>query len=90
MRAANSGISSKNLPNAENRGYGISTTKNMLIFGLGGEYMMVSGSAIYLANKFDSAYFKLPDNLRFNGTIVALRIPYVNDDFRYIDYIEHK
>ena len=38
MRAANSGISAKNLPDAENRGYGISTTKKMLVDGMGGQY----------------------------------------------------
>ena len=42
IKAANRGISSKNLPDAENRGYGIRTSKGMLVDGLGGQYMMIS------------------------------------------------
>lgn len=88
MRAANSGISTKNLPDAENRGYGISTTRKMLVEGMGGQYMMVSGDTVYVNTKSGSGYFELPDGMRFEGTIVALRIPYWNENFRYINYIE--
>ena len=45
IQAANRGISTKNLPNAENRGYGIITSKKMLIDGLGGSFIMMSGNA---------------------------------------------
>lgn len=88
MRAANSGISTKNLPDAENRGYGISTTRKMLVEGLGGQYMMVSGDTVYVNTRAGSGYFELPDGIRFEGTIVALRIPYGDEKFRYINYIE--
>lgn len=88
MRAANSGISAKNLPDAENRGYGISTTKKMLVDGMGGQYMMVSGDTVYVKTKAGSGYFELPYGIRFEGTIVALRIPYWNEDFEYVNYIE--
>lgn len=88
MRAANSGISAKNLPDAENRGYGISTTKKMLVEGMGGQYMMVSGDTVYVNTMSGSGYFELPYKIRFEGTIVALRIPYWNENFRYINYIE--
>lgn len=43
IKAANRGLSSKNLPDAENRGFGIRTSKQMLIHGLGGQYLMISG-----------------------------------------------
>ena len=36
---------------------------------------------------FDS-FYSLPDGLRWNGTIVAFRIPYNVDKFNYINYIE--
>ena len=88
MRAANSGISTKNLPDAENRGYGISTTRKMLVEGMGGQYMMVSGDTVYVKTKAGSGYFELPYGIRFEGTIVALRIPYWNEDFEYVNYIE--
>lgn len=82
------GISAKNLPDAENRGYGISTTKKMLVDGMGGQYMMVSGDTVYVKTKAGSGYFELPYGIRFEGTIVALRIPYWNEDFEYVNYIE--
>ncbi len=89
MRAANSGISTKNRPEAENRGYGIKTSKRMLINGLGGQYMMLSGNTTYGKTPKASGYLELPGKIRFEGTIVALRIPLNNNDiFRYIEYVE--
>ena len=88
MQAANKGVSSKNLPNAENRGYGIYTTKNMLITGLQGQYMMMSGQALYLKDRNMDNVYKLPNGIRWNGTVIALRLPYKNKDFSYIEYVE--
>lgn len=88
IKAANRGISSKNLPEAENRGYGIYTSKRMLINGLGGEYLMISGSNFYYMHPGADGIYNLPDGLRWNGTIVALRIPYKDSKFNYINYIE--
>lgn len=88
IRAANRGISSKNLPDAENRGYGIRTSKGMLVDGLGGQFMMISGSGLYFKRPDYDSFFRMPDGLRWNGTIVALRIPYQSDKFNYINYIE--
>lgn len=88
IKAANRGISSKNLPEAENRGYGIYTSKRMLINGLGGEYLMISGSNFYYMHPGADGIYNLPDGLRWNGTIVALRIPYQDSKFNYINYIE--
>lgn len=88
MQAANRGISTKNLPNAENRGYGIITSRKMLIDGLEGQYIMISGSAMYIRNKDVDQFVALPDEIYWKGTIIALRIPYVNQDFQYINYVE--
>lgn len=88
MQAANKGVSSKNLPDAENRGYGIYTSKKMLIEGLQGQYMMMSGSAIYLKKREFDRILELPGGMRWNGTIIALRIPYQNQDFQYNRYFE--
>ena len=88
MKAANRGVSSKNLPDAENRGYGIITSKRMLVEGLGGQYLMISGSSFYFnGNGFDN-FYSLPPGLRWLGTIIALRIPYQVSSFNYINYIE--
>ena len=88
IKAANRGISSKNLPDAENRGFGIRTSKHMLIQGLGGQYMMISGNSLYLKSRILDSFYAMPNGLRWNGTIVALRIPYHSNTFNYIDYIE--
>lgn len=88
VRAANRCLSSKNLPDAENRGYGIYTSKRMLIEGLGGQYMIMSGGAGYMYSRTIDESIELPKGLRWNGTIVAFRIPYVSPDFNYINFIE--
>ena len=88
IKAANRGLSSKNLPDAENRGFGIKTSKQMLIQGLGGQYLMISGSSLYIKTRNLDSFYVMPHGLRWNGTIVALRIPYHSATFNYIDYIE--
>lgn len=88
IKAANRGLSSKNLPDAENRGFGIRTSKQMLIHGLGGQYLMISGCSLYLKSFNLDTFYSMPHGLRWNGTIVALRIPYHSASFNYIDYIE--
>lgn len=88
IKAANRGISSKNLPDAENRGYGIYTSKRMLVEGLGGQYLMISGGNFYLKTPGFDSFYSLPAGLRWNGTIIALRIPYNVEKFNYVNYLE--
>lgn len=88
IQAANRGISTKNRPEAENRGYGVITSKRMLIEGLGGHYLMLSGAAMHIKTSEINNFLTLPEHLRWNGTIIALRIPFENEAFRYIKYIE--
>ena len=89
IRWASAGISTKNVPGAENRGYGIGTSKKMLVNGLGGEYFILSGGAFHIKNQSRDHYVTLPPTLRWQGTIIALRIPFhKKDDFNYINYIE--
>jgi anti-sigma regulatory factor (Ser/Thr protein kinase) len=88
IKAANRGISSKNLPEAENRGYGIYTSKRIIIEGLHGQYMMVSGSTFYLKDDQYDNFFSLPDGCRWEGTVVSFRLYYEAPDFSYIQYIE--
>ncbi|MCK9300311.1 MAG: hypothetical protein M0P23_02930 [Bacteroidales bacterium] len=88
IKAANRGISSKNLPTAENRGFGIYTSKRMLVEGLNGQYLMISGNNFYFKRQGFDSFYGLPVGLRWNGTIVALRIPYNVSKFNYINYIE--
>ncbi len=88
IKAANRGISSKNRPEAENRGYGIHTSKRMLVDGLSGQYLMISGNSFYLKRPGFDSFYVLPEGIRWNGTIVALRIPYQSSKFNYVNYIE--
>ncbi|HBJ77402.1 MAG TPA: hypothetical protein DDY68_06550 [Porphyromonadaceae bacterium] len=88
LKAANRRISSKNRPEAENRGFGIYTSKKMLIEGLQGEYLMISGNSIYTKNRNFDKFYTLPHKIRWNGTIVAFRIPYQSAEFNYINYLE--
>lgn len=88
IKAANRGISSKNLPEAENRGYGIYTSKRMLVEGLGGQYLMISGGCLYVKSPEFDSFYSMPDGLRWDGTIISLRIPYKDKQFNYIKYIE--
>lgn len=88
LKAANRGISTKNLPNAENRGYGLITSKKMLTNGLGGLFIMISGSAILIKSETFNEYAELPEGLSCKGTIVICRMPFDNKDFNYINYVE--
>ena len=76
------------MPEAENRGYGIYTSKRMLVEGLSGQYLMLSGGNFYLKRPDSDGFYILPDGLRWDGTIIALRIPYNVSQFNYVNYIE--
>lgn len=69
IQAANRGISTKNLPNAENRGYGIITSRKMLVDGLNGQYIMISGSAMYIRNKSVDQFIALPNEIHWKGSL---------------------
>lgn len=88
LQSAVSGISAKNLPEAENRGYGLRTTIRMLTDGLSGEYLLASGDAVFAANSTAGRYMELPLGVRFHGTIVSFRIPENMSTFNYLKYIE--
>ena len=60
----------------------------MLTKGLGGEYLLASGDSAYARNKSRDQFLTLPYGLRFEGTIVAFRIPHNERNFNYINYVE--
>lgn len=81
------GVSTKNYDGG--RGYGISTSKNAIVTGLGGNYSIVSGSAMLIATPDKSQIINIRDNGRWGGTIFALRIPTTaNNGFTIYDYTE--
>lgn len=90
LRLAVMGHSTKNLPFAENRGYGISTSIKMLVDGLHGSFFILSGGAFYRHDKNGANIVRLPESLEWNGTIVLLRIPLSNipadfDGYKYVE-----
>lgn len=88
LEKANEGFSTKNRPNAETRGYGISTTKRMLVDGLGGDFFMFSGNAFHRHNSKHCEFVNLPPNILWGGTIILMRIPIeVDKNFDYNKFI---
>lgn len=88
MRAANTGVSTKERPLAENRGFGIPTTRHVIVEGMGGQYMMLSGEAAYIKTPQRERCGMLHGVSRVNGTIVAFRVPYQNKKFNLYDFLE--
>lgn len=89
LKLANEGYSTKNRPDAENRGYGIPTSKKMLVEGMKGAFFMLSGGAFHRYENGANYYVNLKNMFRWDGTIVLLRIPVkMPVGFNYIDYLE--
>lgn len=90
LRLANEGRSTKNRPETENRGYGISTSKRMLVEGLGGSFFMLSGSAFHRYEHQSLNYYaNISSFFHWDGTLILLRIPLnAPEGFNYINYIE--
>lgn len=89
LKLANEGYSTKDFPEAESRGFGISSSKDMIVNGLGGAFFMLSGGAFH---RYDSesgcVYIKLPKTINWDGTIILMRIPLsVDEKFDYMKYI---
>lgn len=88
MKAANSRISSKNRPDAESRGFGIFTSKKMSVKGLAGQFMMISGNAMYYKDEKHEFIISTPKDTKLQGSVVAMRIYYNNPSFNIYSYIE--
>ncbi len=83
------GLSTKNLPLAENRGYGIKTSRKMIVNGLGGYYSITSGDAMYIYTPKNETILVLPNSIKWKGTIVAIRMPFKDvRNFNYSLYLE--
>jgi hypothetical protein len=81
------GKSTKPLP--ESRGFGISTSRRMLVEGLKGKFLMLSGTAMYYQAIDSQNIAAIPHESNFPGTYIALRIPVLeNQQFRFYKYVE--
>ncbi len=85
---AREGYSTKNLPETENRGYGISSNAKWIVDGLDGEFSIISGKALDIENRCGNHIFSLPENIEWPGTMISVRIPVdVPDAFNIYNYI---
>lgn len=88
LSLAKDGYSTKNLPNAENRGYGISSNAKLIVEGLGGVFSIMSGNALLLYDKTTINIFELPESIEWSGTLVIARIPVdIPESFNFYKYI---
>lgn len=88
LKLAVVGRSTKNKPNSESRGFGISTNIDMITDGLNGGFFIMSGGAFYRKENGKELYVDLPESIHWGGTIILVRIPMdVPKDFNYLKYI---
>ena len=73
LKQAVNGNSTKQL--AVTRGYGIDTSRRMLVDGLKGKYFLFSGAAFYVYTSEIEQIIPLERINNWNGTILALRTP---------------
>lgn len=89
LNMALSQFSTKNLPEQENRGFGLPTTKRMLVEGMRGSFFILSGNAFHRHDSQGEYTAVLPDCFGWDGTIVLLKIPVsVPEGFNYLNYVD--
>ncbi len=87
LEQAVNGNSTKQI--TETRGYGIDTSRRMLVDGLKGKYLLFSGAAFYIYTSEFEQITPLNRNNEWKGTLLALRIPEkIPDEFNYSNYLE--
>lgn len=86
LQIANEGFSTKDRPGAENRGYGISRSRKIVVNGFGGAFFMLSGTAFFrhTGNTVDT--INIPEAFRWDGTVVLIRLPLVYKEFNIYDF----
>jgi hypothetical protein len=87
LRFALEGRSTKD--QAVSRGYGIRTSRRMLVEGLGGSFFFWSGDAMLLNNATRDSLFEVKNGVRFPGCYLALRVPTIADPtFNVMGFVE--
>ena len=86
LQEAIHGKSTKNIP--ENRGFGLSTSRTMLVEGLKGKYFMYSGNSFYVWTDITEQITQTPNNILFPGTMISMRIPQaIPEGFDIFDFV---
>lgn len=87
LEFAINGRSTKDRPEA--RGFGISTSRDMLVNGLRGKFFIWSGNNAYVQSIEKVGLLNVPKDCYFQGTYIALRVPTViPKDFNIYNYLE--
>ena len=73
LKFSTEGLSTKELP--QHRGYGLSTSIEMIVRELGGSFMILSGSGFFISEESESDIIQLPDNMEFDGTMILIKMP---------------
>ena len=60
----------------------------MIVNGLGGSFAMISGSSVYILDERGGRFLDSSRSVKIAGTIIMMRIPYINKEFKYINYVE--
>lgn len=86
---AKEGYSTKNRPDAENRGYGISSNTKMVVEGLKGSFAIISGTGLFHYHQSTGqTVIEMPDGFEWQGTTIIVRIPLsIPQTFNFYDYI---
>ena len=87
LQVAVSGVSTKNLPGAENRGYGISTSVDMIVRGLDSMIIVLSGRGFLLRDVRRNDFTELPETVFMPGTLVCFSMPIEKDGFSLYNHI---
>lgn len=81
------GKSTKDIP--ESRGFGLSTSRRMLVKGLKGKFFLYSGEAFFIHTVEREDIVGVGPELNFPGCYIAMRIPILKDEqFSFYNYLE--
>lgn len=88
LRYSIRGLSTKDRPVSETRGYGISTNLNLVVNGMRGYFIVISGNTLYISSPGEERYMKLPEVSAFDGTMFLISLPLeISENFNLYNYI---
>jgi len=86
LQLAMSGNSTKG---GDSRGFGLTTTRDMLVRGLRGKLFIWSGSASFVQSTENEGIMSMDKTKSFPGTFIALRLPtIIPGSFNFYNFIE--
>ena len=81
------GKSTKDIP--ESRGFGLSTSRDMLVNGLKGKFFIMSGNSFFIQTAVKEEVVTVPELYSMKGCYIAMRVPILdNQRFNPYDYME--